>query len=70
MIEIDGQVVKDAAWFRNKTDFSHINVAEPDETIKGIKVEAKEVRANSTTALNWIRAAVTEHQRVKTKGCC
>ena len=31
-------------------------------------MKAKEDWTDSTTALNWIRAAVTEHRRVKTKG--
>ena len=62
MIEIDGQVVEDAAWLRKRTDFLHINFVELDTTIKGI-----EERTDSTTTLNWIRAAVTEHRRVKTK---
>ena len=66
--------VEDAAWLRRRTDFSHIIVSELDAIIKDINLPLKwglkkiAVRKDSTSVLNWIRAAVTEHQRVNTKG--
>ena len=36
MIEIDGQVVENAAWLRKSTDFSHINIVELDTTKKAL----------------------------------
>ena len=41
MIEIEGQVVEDAAWLRKRSNFSHINSAELNATIKGINLALK-----------------------------
>ena len=37
-VEIDGDIVEDAAWLRRKGDSSHINVSELDVVVKGLNV--------------------------------
>ncbi len=41
LIEIDGQVVENAAQLRKRTDFPHNNIAELDAMIKGINLALK-----------------------------
>ena len=36
MLEVDGRVVEDASWLRNKDEFSHINIAELESILEGV----------------------------------
>ncbi|CAE1318271.1 unnamed protein product [Acanthosepion pharaonis] len=73
-IEIDGAIVEDAAWLRKKRDYIHINVAELDGTIKGVKLALKwglkeiEIRTDSVTVRSWISLRITGEKRIRTKG--
>ena len=40
-VMIDGVMVEDAAWFRKKCDYNHINVAELEATIKDVNLALK-----------------------------
>ena len=48
----------------------HNDIVKLNTTIKSINLALKWVqkKIDSTIALNWIRTAITEHRRVKTKG--
>ena len=37
-LEVEGDVVEDACWLRSKKDSAHINVAELDAVVRGIKL--------------------------------
>ena len=40
-LEINGEIVEDAAWLRKNGDVAHINVAELDGVIRGVNLALK-----------------------------
>ena len=66
VLEVQGEIVKDAAWLRKAEDFSHINVAELEAVLKVIKLVLKwkmttiEVLTDSAMVFSWLRSVVTE----------
>ena len=38
VLDVDDTIIEDASWLRSKTDHEHINVAELDAVIKGVRV--------------------------------
>ena len=74
-IEIDGDIVEDKAWLRPADDNRHINVAELESAIRGLKNlavswNAKKLmlRTDSRTVASWLRDVVENLQRSRTKG--
>jgi transposase InsO family protein/ribonuclease HI len=73
-VEVQGEIVEDAAWLRQASDFAHINVAELEAVLKGINLALKwqmttiEIMTDSATVLSWLRATITEDHRIKTHG--
>ena len=53
-LEMEGQILEDAAWLRKKNDSSHINLAELDAVVRGlnlaVKWQAKEVEIMTDSA--------------------
>lgn len=74
LLEIDGNIVEDAAWLRSQSDSNHINVAELEAAMKGINMAIKwglqevEIITDSATVNSWIATVVSEEKRVQTKG--
>ena len=74
ILEVDNSVVEDAAWLRKKNDYSHINVAELEAVLKGINLALKwglqnvDIKTDSATVYGWMKAVITEENRVHTKG--
>ncbi|KAF2348572.1 Integrase catalytic core [Trinorchestia longiramus] len=63
-----------AKKIRKKEDFSHINVAELEAVLKGVKLALKwgmtsiELRIDSATVAAWLQSVVSTEKRVHTKG--
>lgn len=74
ILEIEGNMVEDAAWLRKKSDHSHINVAELEAVLKGINLALKwglkeiEIKTDSATVHSWVTSIITSDHRIKTKG--
>ena len=74
LLEIDNQVVEDAAWLRKKNDFNHINVAELEAILKGVNLALKwglkdiNLMTDSATVYGWVNVTLTEERRIRTKG--
>lgn len=74
LLEIDGCAVEDAAWLRKESDFSHINVAELEAILKGVNLALKwglkeiNVMTDSATVHGWVKVALAEERRIRTKG--
>ena len=74
LLEVDGEIVEDAAWLRKRDDYGHINVAELEAVLKGINLALKwgmkslELKTDSATVHSWVTAVITEEKRVHTKG--
>lgn len=73
-LEVDGDVVEDAAWLRPPDDLSHINRAELDAIVKGISMALKwgkrklTVKTDSSTCYGWLKAIVDCTHNLKVKG--
>ena len=61
-IEVDGDIVEDAAWLRPKTDTAHINRSELDAAIRGITLALRwgrrvlNLKTDSATVHGWLKA--------------
>lgn len=73
VIEIDGNIVEDAAWLRPQNDTAHINRAELDALIRGLNLAIKwgrrEMRlmCDSSTVCNWMKSILENNRNVKTR---
>ena len=73
-LEINGEIVEDAAWLRKNGDVAHINVAELDGVIRGVNLALKWdlksiiVKTDSSTVRNWLSSTLTGRNRVRTHG--
>ncbi|XP_065177095.1 uncharacterized protein LOC135806835 [Sycon ciliatum] len=73
-LEIGGDGVEDGTWMRQVSDRRHINVAELDAAIKGVKLAVSWnvrdllVKTDSKTVAAWLDQVFTNAQRVRTKG--
>ena len=73
-VEIDGEIVEDAAWLRKQHDYHHINVAELEAALKGVNLAIKwgltsiQIITDSATVQGWVKLVLSEEKRVKTKG--
>lgn len=58
-LEVDGDIIEDAAWLRKKEDCSHLNMSELDAVIKGINLATRwnpsciELMVDSATVKKW-----------------
>ncbi|KAK3882626.1 hypothetical protein Pcinc_012994 [Petrolisthes cinctipes] len=74
VLEMNNNVVEDAAWLRKKDDYNHINVAELEAVLKGINLALKwelqtiELKTDSATVNGWMKSVISEDKRVRTKG--
>ena len=74
LLEMEGQVIEDAAWLRKKGDYNHINVAELEAILKGVNLALKwglknvNLMTDSATVHGWVNTALTEEKRIRTKG--
>jgi ribonuclease HI len=74
VLEVNDNIVEDAAWLRKKDDYSHINVAELEAVLKGVNMAIRwgiteiEILTDSATVSNWIKIIMSEEKRVHTKG--
>lgn len=72
-LEVDGDIVEDAAWLRGKQDTAHINRAELDAVLRGINMAVKWgrkklcVMTDSATVHGWLTAVVEKTHNVKTR---
>ena len=73
-IDIEGQIVEDAAWLRKNDDSMHINVAELEAVLKGLNLAIKwgmkeaDLVTDSVTVYNWVRSVITDSHRPKVSG--
>ena len=73
-VEIEGQIVEDAAWLRKRDDSGHINVAELDAVVKGLNLALKwnlqsvEIMTDSMTVLRWLKTILDDESRVRVSG--
>lgn len=74
VLEINGDLIEDAAWLRPKEDGSHINLAELDAVVRGVNLAIKwhltdvVVMTDSATVHSWLLSVLTDSHRVKTHG--
>jgi ribonuclease HI len=72
-LEIDGNIVEDAAWLRPKGDSAHINRSELDAAIRGINMALLWGRrkltliTDSATVYGWLQAVINKTHNVKTR---
>ena len=73
-LEIDGNIVEDAAWMRKKDDGGHINMAELDAVLKGMNLAVKwkmkkiEIVTDSATVFAWLNATFFDVGVIRTRG--
>ncbi|XP_067929784.1 uncharacterized protein [Watersipora subatra] len=73
-LEVGGYTVEDAAWLRKEDDGAHINVAELEAALKGIKLALKwkmknvQVITDSATVYGWINSVIEDTKRPKVTG--
>ncbi len=71
-LEVDGSIVEDASWLRDKQDTAHINLAELDAVLRGINLTVKwgfrefSLATDSATVYGWLRSVVDRTHNVKT----
>ena len=71
-LEVDGCIVEDASWLQ-KDDSSHINMAELDAVVKGLKLalawqmRSVELMTDSSTVFRWISDSLSGKSRLRTK---
>ena len=72
-LEIDGEIVEDAAWLRPESDSAHINRAELDAVIRGINLALRwgprEIRvlSDSATVCGWMKSLIQKSHNVRTR---
>ena len=73
VVEIDKNIVEDAAWLRPKSDTAHINRAELDALIRGLNLAMKwgkrviRLMCDSSTVCNWINSILKNNRNVRTR---
>ena len=71
-LQIEDDVIEDAAWLRPKDDSTHINRAELDAVLRGINLALKwgtrklRVMCDSVTVCGWLTAVIERTHNVKT----
>lgn len=73
-VEVDGDIIEDAAWMRKVDDGAHINVAELEAVIKGVSLALKwgvtklEVITDSASVYGWVNSMLEDSRRPKVNG--
>lgn len=73
-LELDGDVVEDAAWLRKPDDSGHINLAELEAVLKGVNLALRwdlknvVVKTDSATVHAWVSSLLTQDRKIKTSG--
>ena len=73
VLEVDGDLVEDAAWLRPRDDSAHINRSELDAVIRGINLALRwgrrelQILTDSQTVYFWLRSVINRTHNVKTK---
>lgn len=73
VLEVEGDLVEDAAWLRPRDDSAHINRCELDAVIRGINLALRwgrrelEIVTDSQTVYFWLRSVINRTHNVKTK---
>jgi hypothetical protein len=73
-LEVDGDIVEDAAWLRKADDASHINLAELESVIKGLNLavswEMRQVKimTDSATVFGWLQSLIVGDKPIRVKG--
>jgi len=71
-LEVDNEVIEDAAWLRPVNDACHINRSELDAAIKGLNLASKWenknqiLRTDSRTVHGWLKATIEGTHNIKT----
>ena len=74
LLEIDSQVVEDAAWLRKKDDCAHINIAELDAVIRGVSLAVNwglkkiKIFSDSATVVKWLSNTLSQRCTLKSNG--
>ena len=74
VLEVDGNVAKDASWLQKEADHSHINVAELEAVGRGVSLaigwrfKPFTLAITSVTVVNWMGNTIDALNHVKTKG--
>ena len=72
-LEVDGQIIEDAAWLRPQGDSAHINRSELDAAIRGINLALLWGRrpmtliTDSATVYGWLRAIIHHTHNIRTR---
>ena len=73
-LQVDGEVVEDAAWLRKENDGTHINVAELEAVVKGLNLVLRwciskvEVVTDSASVYNWVTSVLEDSHRPRVSG--
>ncbi len=73
-LEVEGEIVEDAAWLRKKEDAHHINISELEAVVKGINmalswnVRKLTIRSDSATVASWLRSAIFKEDPLRVSG--
>ena len=73
VLEVDGDLVEDAAWLRPRDDSAHINRCELDAVIRGINLalcwgrRELQLLTDSQTVYHWLRSVIHRTHNVRTK---
>ena len=72
-LEIDDDIIEDAAWLQKKENGGHINMAELDAVILGVNLAAKwqmkqvEIMSDSATVIGCLNSVLYNTHKVRTK---
>ena len=73
-LELDGEIVEDRCWLREKNDRRHINLSELEATIKGLNLAVKwnihhlKLMTDSKTVYGWLKSLFGDMKRIKVSG--
>jgi len=71
-LEVKGNIIKDASWFRKTDDSRHISVAELEAVVKGLNLCIKcgltniVVKSDNKSIVSWITEALSERNKLHT----
>ena len=76
LLQVDGDVVEDAAWLKSANDAMHINLSELEAAIRGINMARKwgftkmRLHTDSATVFGWLRSVFEGTHNVRTRAMC
>lgn len=74
VVVIDGKLVEDASWIRQRDDNIHINISELEAVIKGINLALKwnlnklDLMTDSASVNGWLKSLINRDQPIRVKG--